>query len=120
MSATGITTRIPKAELAEQWFSFLHGLIGSLQKTYISMSRDGTINQKIMGARLGKDAASVSRWMSGQQNMTVRTLHDLARAMDCRLEILVRPLNDVPKTNLPTQKPLAANTTDTMILHING
>jgi plasmid maintenance system antidote protein VapI len=103
MSTASTMDRIPAARLAEQWFGFLHGLIGTIQQSYLRAQREGTINQKIIARRLGKDPATISRCLSGQQNMTIRTMHDLARAMDCRLQVELVPLSSLPIANRPRQ-----------------
>src|SRR5712691_4082356 len=94
--------RIPPEVLDEQWFSFIHGLIGRMQSAYREGQSRG-LTQKLMAAKLGKKASFISRCLSGQQNMTVRTIHDLARSMDCRLEVSLQPLGElVPSNRRPT------------------
>jgi plasmid maintenance system antidote protein VapI len=103
------TQRIPPEVLAEQWYSFMHQLIGAMQ---VSFRQAGdVINQKVMAERLGKKPSFISRCLSGQQNMTIRTIHDLARSMDCRLEIRLRSLSSLqPANNQPSQpEPKAAS-----------
>jgi hypothetical protein len=90
--------RISPEVLAEQWYGFMHGLIGQMQGAYRVAQSNG-VNQKIMAERIGAKPAFVSRCLSGQQNMTVRTIHNLARAMDCRLEVAFRPLGTLTASN---------------------
>jgi DNA-binding phage protein len=93
--------RIPPEILAEQWFSFLQRAIGTMQAAY----RASGVNQKTVAKRLGKKPSFISRCFSGQTNMTLRTIHDLTRAMNCRLEIIVQPLAALAPVN---RKPLPA------------
>jgi hypothetical protein len=83
--------RIPDEVLAEQYYRLVHHLIGEMQARY----RTAGIPQKIMAAKLGKKPSFISRCLSGQTNMTIRTIHELVRAMDARLEIQVRALSDI-------------------------
>lgn len=97
--------RIPDEVLAEQWFGFVHRLIEGMQLAHRGSAGAGEISQKEIAERLGKKPSFVSRCLSGQQNMTIRTIHDLARAMDCRLEIAFRPLRSVRRSNNPATPP---------------
>jgi hypothetical protein len=90
--------RIAEDQLAERWFAFLHGLIRLLQGAFRQVGRNG-ITQKLIARRLGKSPAFISRCLSGQQNMTIRTMHDLAFAMGYRLEISLQPLASLPAAN---------------------
>jgi hypothetical protein len=98
MQTQNTAIRIAPEVLAEQWYSFMHGLIGQMQTAYRDAQSRG-INQKIMAEKIGAKPAFVSRCLSGQQNMTTRTIHNLARAMDCRLEVSFRPLNTLRVAN---------------------
>ena len=89
------TTRIPPEVLDEQWFAFMHRLIGGMQSAY----RASGVTQKLMAARLGKKASFISRCLSGQQNMTVRTIHDVGRSMGYRIDIYFRPLSSLVPAN---------------------
>ena len=84
--------RIPDEILAEQYYRLIHHLIGEMQTRY----RTAGISQKEMAAKLGKKPSFISRCLSGQANMTIRTIHELVRAMDARIEISVRALSDIP------------------------
>jgi hypothetical protein len=93
--------RIPPELLAEQWFSFVHSLIEGMQVAYRKQqARVPGFNQLELAAKLGRKPSFISRCLSGQQNMTIRTIHDLARGMDCRLEVTWRPLRSLTPANL--------------------
>jgi hypothetical protein len=87
--------RIPQEELAELWFGFKQQLLGKLQQAY----RTGGLRQIDIAARWGRDPATVNRCLRGEQNMTIQTMHDLARSMDYRLRIELERLDHVRPTN---------------------
>jgi ribosome-binding protein aMBF1 (putative translation factor) len=80
--------RIPEHDLAELWFSFLHKCIAAMQHAF----RQSGLQQKTIAARIGRSASFVSRCLSGQQNMTLRTIHDISRGMGYRLVVNMEPL----------------------------
>ena len=89
---------IPKEDLAELWFSFNHNVLEQLQSRARELKKDG-ITQEIIAARLGVGPAVVSRRLKGRQNMSMRTMHDLARAMGCRLRVAVDDLSALTPSN---------------------
>jgi plasmid maintenance system antidote protein VapI len=93
--ASNMEARIPEERLAEQYFAFTHDLMHSLQMAF----RQSGLSQKALGERLGKAPETISRCLSGQQNMTIRTMHNLARAMDFRPEINLFDLRALTRTN---------------------
>jgi hypothetical protein len=107
------TQRIPPEQLAEQWFSFVHALMGGMQTAYRDIQkRQPGLNQKVLAARLGKKPSFISRCLSGQTNMTIRTIHDLARAMNYRVEVKWQPLDALQPVNRqpPIMQPVASTT----------
>ncbi len=75
-------------ELAEQRAGTLQVIFGRAQERFRKFSKHSGAAQKDIAARLPhRDATYVSRCLSGQKNMTVGSLHDLARAMNSRLEV---------------------------------
>ena len=98
--AKGKTNRLSEDVLAEQWYSFLHQLIGRMQEAFRTARRvDSELSQKTIAEKLGKPAPFISRCLSGQQNMTIRTIYYIARAMGYRLEITFRPLKSIQPSN---------------------
>jgi len=98
--------RIPEETLAEQWFGFVHTLLGEMQEMFRRRKKTQNFSQKDLAERLGKKASFISRCLSGQQNMTIRTIHDIARAMECRLEVKFVPLESLaPANNQPYRRP---------------
>jgi hypothetical protein len=92
--------RIPPEVLSEQWFGFVQGMIAGMQTAYREAQTVAPdFNQKILGQKIGKKASFISRCLSGQQNMTIRTIHDIARGMDCRLDVVLTPLWTLKRAN---------------------
>ena len=89
------TTMIPREVLGEQWFSFRHKVLEGLQSAF----RVCGLTKDQIAKRLGKDAATINRCLRGQQNMTLRTMHDLARAMGFRLRVEFDELSALPPSN---------------------
>jgi hypothetical protein len=86
-------TRIPPEVLSEQWFSFVHDMIGGLQAAYRqAQEHDPSFNQKVLAERVGLKPSFVSRCLSGQQNMTTRTIYIIGRGLNCRPRIAFEPL----------------------------
>ena len=73
--------KIPEDTLAEQWFGFRRELLGEMHEMYRTRKKTHDLSQKGLAERLGKKPSFISRCLSGQQNMTIRTIHDIARAM---------------------------------------
>jgi transcriptional regulator with XRE-family HTH domain len=87
--------RIPQEDLAELWFSFKQQLLDKLQSAF----RSSKLKQEDVARCLGKDPATISRCLRGQRDMSLRTMHDLARGMNCRLRIEVDQLEDISPAN---------------------
>ena len=110
MPIAATATRIPAAELAEHWFSFNHSVLNELQAAFRKLGKAAApVAQKDIAVRLGKDPATISRCLKGQQNMTLRTIHDLARGMGYKLQIRLVPLQQIQPTNqMPAPQPANA------------
>ena len=90
---------IPESVLAEHWFSFMHGLLGEIQRAYRRVHEKEGLTQKDIAQRLNRDQGFISRRLRGQQNMTVRTMNNIARAMGCRLNVSLDSLDELPVAN---------------------
>jgi transcriptional regulator with XRE-family HTH domain len=96
------STRIPDEVLSEQWFGFVHSVVARLQAAH----RESGVTQKEIGARIGKAPAVVSRCLSGQQNMTIRTMYELARGMGYRIEVSFQRLDKLQRANRQPVSPI--------------
>ena len=91
--------RIPDDVLAEYWFDARHAAYENMLKAFERMHAEEGLKQEDIASRLNKDKGYISRCMRGQDNLTFRTLSNLARAMDCRLEVSFQVLKDLPVSN---------------------
>jgi transcriptional regulator with XRE-family HTH domain len=96
MSDTQIAL-IPTDELSELWFSLKQQVLSKLQ----AAARRSKLTQEDIAARIRKSPAVISRCLRGKENMTLRTMHEIARGMNCRLRIELDDLNNIPPTNRP-------------------
>ncbi len=93
MNTATCTRRIPEEQLAELWYGFKHQVLEKLQFAF----RESGLRQDEVADRLGRQPATVNRWLRGKENMTLRSMHDLARGMNCRLHIEVQNLDKVQR-----------------------
>jgi len=101
--------RIPDQELAELWFSFKQNALDKLQTAF----RRGNLSQEDIAVRLGRDPATISRCLRGRTDMNLRTMHDLARGMGCRLRIELDHLDGILPVNRPHGETWQASITGT-------
>jgi transcriptional regulator with XRE-family HTH domain len=100
--------KFDREELDERWYGFFDGLVGKLQHRFYQFNEETGLSQKDIAERLGrKDATYISRCLAGQKNMTLKTIFELARAMDSRLDVEVTPLDHLPKANNQPQRDVA-------------
>lgn len=95
MSAVQVKQRIPEDRLAEYWFDVQQIAFKKLREVF----QGSGLRQEDLVDRLGKDKGQVSRWLRGTDNVTLRTMSNLARAMDCRLSVEFEPLSQLKKSN---------------------
>jgi hypothetical protein len=88
---------LSKDQLGEQWFAFRHEVFGQLKDA----SRRSKFNEKEIAARIGRFPSFVNRCLRGKENMTMRTMHDLARGMNCRLKVQIEDLDGLTPANRP-------------------
>lgn len=66
-------------------------LARSLAESLRQLRRDGGLTQTEMARRLGISQPTLNRLESASQNVTLKTLGQLCRALRCELGDLVRP-----------------------------
>lgn len=91
---SSLPDRISEDVLAEHWFSFVHEVFAELKA---AIAKRGVTQEEIAG-RLGRDPATISRCLSGRQNVTLRTMCDIARAIGYRPDIRFEDLTAMAKT----------------------
>ena len=77
-----------RAEVRNTIFRQIHRRLRELKK-------DG-FNQKRMAARLGMNEGQLSRILKGESDLRLETLSDLARALGCRIDTTLLPLETRP------------------------
>ena len=88
--------RIAEEVLTENWYEFIHDLIDEMQAAFLKSG----LSQDEIADRLGRDPAFISRCLRGQNNMTVRTINNIARSMNCRLDVNFQALSELYPSNL--------------------
>ncbi|MCI0559889.1 MAG: helix-turn-helix domain-containing protein [Nitrososphaera sp.] len=74
-----------------------HKVLSELQRAYLASG----MTQKEIAERLDMSEAYISRCLRGHKNMTVRTMSNIARGMDCRLDLSVTRLDTLSLRNHP-------------------
>jgi DNA-binding Xre family transcriptional regulator len=87
---------LSEADLAEQWFA----LRNRTWRAVVAAVMTSGIEQKKLAERIGMDAGQFNKIVTGKRsNLTLRTLHKIARAINHRLQISLVPLSNLPKPN---------------------
>jgi plasmid maintenance system antidote protein VapI len=87
--------------LPEHYYGFLHEVVGALQQRFREHHDESGSSQKDIAERLGWHPARVSRCLSGQANMTMKTMYYLGRGMGCRMRMILEPLDQLTISNQP-------------------
>lgn len=85
----------PRASKAGRFISAVHR---EIQKAF---SKSG-LKQNDLAKMLDIDRSTINRQLLGQSNLTLRSISDLAWAMDCRLNFSLTPLSDELGVNART------------------
>lgn len=59
------------------------------------LTKSGGFDQVILAKRLGVNKSIVSRRLRGENDMGIETLSDLARGLDCRIDVKITPLDNI-------------------------
>jgi transcriptional regulator with XRE-family HTH domain len=59
--------------------------------------------QKALADRIGMDEGQLSRRLKGNYDLRLETLSDLARGMDCRIDVQIMPLSYVLNSTAPAE-----------------
>ncbi len=87
---------ISAAALGEHWFT----LRLRTWKAVAKIVKDCDVDQQILAGRIDMDPSQFSRVITGKaSNVTLRTLHNIARAANHRLKITLEPLANLPRPN---------------------
>lgn len=87
---------ISEADLDEHWFSLRLKTWRAVKKAVKSLE----VDQRLIADRIRMDPGQFNRIITGRKsNVTLRTLHNIARAANYRIQIALVPLADLPKPN---------------------
>jgi transcriptional regulator with XRE-family HTH domain len=87
---------ISAAALGEHWFT----LRLRTWKAVAKAVKESGVDQKVLADRIDMDPGQFSKVITGKKsNVTLRTLHNIARAANHRLRITLEPLANLSKPN---------------------
>ena len=87
--------QIPKRELFAYRAELKGELFRALRAMFRRLHEEEGLTQAEIARRLNADPGLISRRMRGQQNMRLETLSDLARAMNCRVDVKLTSFKSV-------------------------
>jgi DNA-binding Xre family transcriptional regulator len=85
----------------EHWFYLNQKFLMLVQQELLR----GPHDKSQVARRLGVSLKSLKRLAGGQRRVTLKQLHALARAMDCRVEVSMTRLYDLPTPSKDTGAP---------------
>lgn len=95
-----IVDRIPDHVLAEVWFSVRQIAFERLVAIFrAKKASDPEFAQTDLANRIGMDPGQLSKILSGRKNVTLRTLSNIAYAMDRRLDVTFIDLSSISPHN---------------------
>lgn len=71
--------------------------------------KEGGFTQKELGIKIGMDAGLLSRRLRGDYDLHLETLSDLARGLDCRMDVRLAPLFEAVQVNREVKPITEAN-----------
>lgn len=92
--------QISERELAEYQAYVKGTLFRQIRKRFRQLKQDFGFTQAHLAKRLGVDEGLLSRRLHGDKGMRLETLSDLARGMDCRIDVKLTPLTDIGLVDL--------------------
>jgi transcriptional regulator with XRE-family HTH domain len=85
---------IPKRELLAYQADVKGSIFRQIRERF-SHLKEGGFTQKEFAARIGMNEGQLSRRLRGDFDLRLETLSDLARGLDCRIDVELAPLLDV-------------------------
>jgi transcriptional regulator with XRE-family HTH domain len=92
MSATA--KPISKRELLA-YQADIKGSIFRQIREMLARRKDQGFTQKELATKIGMDAGQLSRRLRGDYDLKLETLSDLARGLDCRIDVKLTPINQM-------------------------
>jgi transcriptional regulator with XRE-family HTH domain len=90
--------RISKRELLA-YQADVKGSIFRQIRELLARLKDRGFTQKELATKIGMDAGQLSRRLRGDYDLKLETLSDLARGLDCRIDVKLTPINQVMKSS---------------------
>lgn len=98
MATTSTKTRIdlepiPKRELLDYRAELKYEIFRQLRRRFNELRVVTGFDQNALAKRLDVDKSLVSRRLKGENDMRLETFSDLARGLDCRIDVTLTPLS---------------------------
>jgi transcriptional regulator with XRE-family HTH domain len=115
---------IPYDERCAFWAEKVYAVTSAMVAAYARALKDKNINQDVLSGRLGRNKAQISRWLGGQKNITVRTLSEMALALECDLRFEFIPIDQIPAANfwycLPEKPSYTSGMGELKVISVNN
>lgn len=96
---------ISKRELLNYRAELKNQIFRQIRVVFHRLCTQSNVTQKDLAKRLGVDEALISRRLRGQNDMRIETFSDLARGLECRIDVRLTPLSDVLVLNKAKMSP---------------
>jgi transcriptional regulator with XRE-family HTH domain len=85
---------------------YVYKLMNDVTTMFLKAMKVKNVNQSELAKRMGVSKSSVSRILSGNRNMTLETLAKMAFALDCKVDVQLKPLmvEDLEKIQIDTKE----------------
>jgi transcriptional regulator with XRE-family HTH domain len=87
-----IVTPILKRELLAYQVDVKGAIFRQIRETFARLKQNG-FTQKHLAIKIGMNEGQLSRRMRGDYDLRLETLSDLARGLDCRIDVKLTPLS---------------------------
>ena len=84
---------IPKKELLAYRAAFKLQIFRKIRKAFDSMKDREGFSQKSLAIALGVDEGLLSRRLRGEHDMRLETFSDLARGLECKIDVMLVPID---------------------------
>jgi transcriptional regulator with XRE-family HTH domain len=89
-------TPISKQELLEYQADVKGSIFRQIRLTFARLKQSG-LTQKDLATKIGMNEGQLSRRLRGDYDLRLETLSDLARGLDCRIDVKLTPLPGVAR-----------------------
>src|SRR5438552_2202889 len=87
--------QISKRELMNYRAEIKNQIFRQIRIMFHRLRNQSNFTQKDLSKKLGASEALISRRLRGENDMRIETFSDLARGLDCRIDVRLTPLSDV-------------------------